>query len=188
MEQGNYRNKKFVLRKIAQIIKTNPLSIESALNHSKVFIENPYDKRELAEKVAHSLVNNLSFQKNIGLVLGANEAGVLDSLTPEDFSNLGGRGRVNAGQQVKDGVVKVVKGASGGKDPISAIVGAVVGLIDAGFSWATAGKRAKIQSEQYKQELIEQLYAEPKTNYLPIYIVGGVLLVGGVVTYFALKE
>jgi hypothetical protein len=97
VEQGNYRNKKFVLRKIAQIIKTNPLSIESALNHSKVFIENPYDKRELAEKVAHSLVNNLSFQKNIGLVLGANEAGVLDSLTPEDFSNLGGRGRVNAG-------------------------------------------------------------------------------------------
>ena len=156
-----------------------------------MFIENPYDKRELAEKVAHSLVNNLSFQKNIGLVLGANEAGVLDSLTPEDFSNLGGRGKVDNKEQAGNTAMIVGSATASGAQSggwVGAIVGAVVGAVNAGFSWGTAGKRAKIESEQYKQELIGELFAEPKTNWMPIYILGGVLLVGGVVTYFALKE
>ena len=191
MEAVKYKNKKYVLKKIAQLIKTNPISISSALKHSKVFIENPYNKRELAEKVAHSLVNNLSFQKNIALVLGAEAVGKLDVLTDEDFSNLGGRGKIDYGEQWKN-TGKVVGGAtvsgaqSGGI--WGAVAGAVIGAVNAGFSWGTAGKRAKIDEEQYRQELIGELFEEPKKNYMPLYIVGGVLLVGGVVTYFALKE
>lgn len=191
MEAGKYQNKKYVLKKIAQLIKTNPLAVSSALTHSKVFIDNPYNKREIAEKVAHSLVNNLWFQKNIGLVLAANEVGKLNSLTPEDFSNLGGRGEIDYGKEAKNTAL-VVGGAtasgaqSGGL--WGAIAGAVIGAVNAGFSWGTAGKRAKIDEEQYKQELIGELFEEPKTNWMPVYIIGGVLLVGGIVTYFALKE
>ena len=191
MEQGKYKNKKYVLRKIAQLIKNNPLSIESALNNSKVFIENPYDKRELAGKVAYSLVNNLLFQKNIGIVLGANEAGILEALSPEDFSNLGGRGRIDYGQQAKEGGMTIASATAAGSQSggwIGAVVGAVIGSVNAGFSWGTAGKRAKIDEEKYRQELIGELFEEPKKNYMPIYIIGGVLLVGGIVTYFALKE
>jgi hypothetical protein len=191
VEAVKYKNKKYVLKKIAQLIKTNPLYIASTLKYSKVFIENPYNKRELAEKVAHSLVNNLSFQKNIALVLGVAEAGKLDVLTDGDFSSLGGRGEVDQKGEWKNtgkviGSATVAGTAQGGW--VGAIVGAVVGAVNAGFSWGTAGKRAKIDEEQYRQELLGELFEEPKKNYLPLYIIGGVLLAGGVVTYFALKE
>lgn len=186
-----YRDKKYVLHKIAQLIKSNPLSISSALNHSKVFIENPYDKRELAEKVAYNIVNNLQFQRNISLVLGANEAGVLETLKDEDYSNLGGRGDINYAEQASEGGKAIASATASGAQSggwVGAIVGAVIGTVTAGFGWGAAGKKAKIDEERYRQELIGELFEEPKTNWMPIYIVGGVLIVGGIVTYFALKE
>jgi hypothetical protein len=114
--------------------------------------------------------------------------GNLISLTETDWSNLGGRGEIDWREESAQSVKKIAKGASGGKDPITIIIGAVVGAIDAGFGWATAGRRAKIDNEKYRQELIGELFEPPKTNWTPIYIVGGVLIVGGIVTYFALRE
>ena len=191
MEQGKYRDKKYALKKIAQLIKSNPRAIASALRHSKVFIENPSDKRELADKVAHSLANNLLFHKNIGLVLGANEAGRLNYLSEQDFSNLGGKGKIDYKGELTHTATTVGEATASGAQSggwVGAIVGAVVGSINAGFSWAKAGKNAKIEEEQYRQELLDELFVEPKRNWTPVWIVGGVLLVGGVVTYFALKE
>lgn len=115
----------------------------------------------------------------------------LISLTETDWSNLGGRGRMDAkGEAQKAGTTIASATAAGTQSGgwIGAIVGAVVGSINAGFGLGTAKKRAKIDEEKYRQELIGELFEEPKTNWTPIYIVGGVLLVGGVVTYFALKE
>ena len=114
--------------------------------------------------------------------------GNLISLTETDWSNLGGRGKIDWRGEAGEGAGKIAKGASSGKEPISVILGAIIGAIDAGFGWAKAGKRAKIDEERHRQELIEEVFEEPKTNWTPIYIVGGVLLVGGIVTYFALKE
>lgn len=188
MERDKYRNKKVVLKTIAQLIKSKPLYVVSALRHSNVFIENPNNKIELAEKVAHSLVNNLQFHKNIGLVIASQEVGKLNLLTDNDFSNLGGKGEIDYKAESIRGGMAIGRGASSGKEPITVIIGAIVGGIDAVFGFARAKKTALSEEEQYRQELIGELFEEQKTNWTPIYIVGGVLLVGGIVTFFALKK
>ena len=93
MEKGKYDDKERILERIAGLIKKHPVSVASALAHSNTFIENPYDKRELADKVAYALVNNRIFQRNIAIVISHDEVGNLDSgfqLTEESFSNIGG--------------------------------------------------------------------------------------------------
>ena len=187
MEQRNYSDKKYALKKIAQLIKSNPLEVENALKHSNVFIEKPLSKRELAEKVAYNLAHNRNFPKNIGLSLYRAE---LSKLNPsERFNNLGGRGEVDFREQASQSAQKIGQGVAGGKDPITMIIGAIAGTIDAAFGIGTAKKRAKADEERYRQELIGELFEEEKkTNWIPIYIVAGVLVVGGIVTYFALKK
>ena len=86
----------------------------------------------------------------------------------------------------------VAKGAASGREPITIIIGAIVGLIDAGFQWGTASKKAKTAEEIAKAKIYADLFSKDKKknkNYwIPIVVVGGVLLVGGIVIYFALKE
>ena len=188
MDLGKYKDKKYVLRKIAQLIKTNPLSISSALENSNIYVKNYNDKIELAEKVAYALANNLQFQRNISIVLGANEAKVLGEITHENFSNLGGRGKVDSAKNAKYTGIKIAKGASGGKEPISIIIGAIIGAVDGAFSWGASKKRAKSDEERYRQELLGELFEEPKKSNMPLYIIGGVLLVGVVVIFFTLKK
>tara|TARA_R110000787_G_scaffold44415_8_gene109029 strand:- start:543 stop:899 length:357 start_codon:yes stop_codon:yes gene_type:complete len=115
----------------------------------------------------------------------------LISLTKTNWSNIGGRGRVDAKEQLGKAGVTIGKATAAGTQSggwIGAIVGAIIGSVDAAFGVGTAKKRAKIEEERYRQELIGELFEEKKTNFTPIYIIGGVLLVGGIVTYFALKE
>lgn len=188
MENGKNRNEKVALRKIGRLIKFHPLYVASALKHSDVFIENPYNKRELVDKVAENLATNRKFIKNIGLVVALNEAGRLNELDQNGFSNIGGRYNVDTGEQLLETGKKIGSGAASGKDPITVIIGAVVGAIDATFSWLGAKKKSEIDKERYKRELISEIYEKPKTNWTPILIVGGVLIVAAVVTFYTLKE
>lgn len=191
MDLGKYKDKKYVLRKIAQLIKTNPLSISSALEHSNIYVENSNNKIELAEKVAYGLANNLQFQRNISIVLGANEAKVLGEITHENFSNIGGKGKVDSAKNAKNTGVKTAKGAASGAKQgniVGAIIGAIIGAVDAGFSWGASKKRAKSDEERYRQELLGELFEEPKKSNMPLYIIGGVLLVGVVVIFFTLDK
>ena len=49
-------------------------------------------------------------------------------------------------------------------------------------------KRAKADEERYRQELLGELFEEPKKSNMPLYIIGGVLLVGVVVIFFTLDK
>lgn len=182
--------KRYALKQIAELIKNGPIYVAGALDHSSVFIENPYDKRELVDKVAYNLVHNPQFQQDINVVLAAKELGRLDILSG-DYSNLGGKGKVDVKGQVKETGKMIGKATQAGTQVggwIGAIVGAVVGVISSSFSWAGAKKRAKIEEEQYKQDLVKEVFEPPKRNWTPILVVGGVLIVAAVVTLYALKE
>jgi len=186
VDYKRYRNKKFVLKQISKLIKSNPKLVAGALERSNISIVNPNDKRELVDKTAYALANSLNFPSNIGKVLALKEA-------EAEYSNLGGKGKVDWKGELANTGKKIGGGAAGGAKSgglVGVIVGAVVGAVDAGFSWARAKKDAKIEEEQFRQELIGDLLGgkKKKTNYLPIYILGGVLIVGGVVTYYALKD
>ena len=186
MDYSKYKNRKFVLKQISKIIQSNPRLVASALERSNISIENPNDKRELVDKTAFVLANSLSFPSNIGKVLAVRE-------TESEYSNLGGKGKVDWKAELGNTGKVIAQGTAGGAKSgglFGAIAGAVVGAVNAGFSWARAGKNAKIEEEQYRQELLNDLFSEKKKkkNYLPIFIIGGVLIVGGVVTYYALKD
>lgn len=186
MEKVGYKNKSFTLKRIAEIIRNNPLEISSALKHSGVFIENPYDKKELASKVAYNLAHNKSFHKDIGLLLAKYESKKI-----ETFNNLGGTDRGNVSEQVIDSSKTIGSAtAAGGKggNIFGAILGFIVGSVDSAFSIGNDKKQSKINEERYKQELISEIFEEDKTNWIPLYIITGVLIVGGIVTYFALKK
>jgi hypothetical protein len=187
--ENSFRQKQsFVLRDIAKLIKSNPTSIAKTLEKSGTFIENPYDKKELADKVAFNIANNKEFQQLIAIEIAK------EIVEKQGFSNLGGKGKIDwskQGQYAGETITKdTVQGASAG--PWGALIGAVVGIIDSGFNLASAKKRALAEEEEYKAELYEELFddkSKKKNKYLvPSLILGGVLIVGGVVTYFALKE
>jgi len=192
VEQRKYSDKKYVLNKIAQIIKTNPLLIASILKDSNVFIENPYDKRELVEKVAYNLAYNVSFPKKIGLVLGNNEVNKeLLKVNDLEFSNLGGYGKVDkkgeAGKFIKTLGSSTASGAQSG-GWVGAIIGAIAGAVDASFGAGSAKKKAKKDEEKYRQELLLEVFEEPKKNWTPIIIVGSVLLISAVVILLVFKN
>jgi len=193
VEKGKYSEKKFVIKKIADLIKKHPDSVASALKHSNVFIENPNDKRELIEKVAYHIVNNNIFKKNISIVIAHGEVGDLAKgikLKSEDFSNLGGgvdKGKVASEAAVTIGQATGAGAQSGGA--WGAIIGAVVGIVNAGFGVGRASKEAKIEELKAKSALFEDVFpTEEKINWTPIIIISGVLIVGGIVTFLALKD
>ena len=180
MEKGNYYRKK-VLHEIARLIKTNPISVAEALKSSGSFIENPYNKRELVDKVAYSIVNNESFRYSIAILIANNSS---------EYLNIGGG--IDAGKEAKYGGSAIAQGISGGTQSggwIGAIVGGVVGAIDAGFHWGTSSKKAKSEEEKAKAILVGELFEEEtQKDIIPVIIIGSVLLVGAVVTFLALKE
>jgi hypothetical protein len=69
-----------------------------------------------------------------------------------------------------------------------AIVGAVGQSISSVFGFATEKQRLKTEQEQSKQKLYEKLLGGKKTNYMPIIVVGGVLIIGAIVLIFTLKQ
>ena len=186
MDYKANHNRKIVLRDISKLIKQSPKLVVSALERSNINIENPNSKRELAEKTAYALANSKSFPSNIDSVLAKKKVF-------SGYSNLGGKGKLDWKGELGNSAGAIGKGVAGGAKSgglFGAIAGAVIGAVDAGFGWAKAGKNAKIEEEQYRQELYNDLFTkkEKKNKYLPIFIIGGVLIVGGIVTYYALKE
>lgn len=81
-----------------------------------------------------------------------------------EYSNLGGKGDIDRKGLALQTGQKVASGASAGKDPITIAIGAIVGAIDAAFTWGAAKKRGEQEEERYKQELIGEIYEKPKTN------------------------
>lgn len=103
------------------------------------------------------------------------------------------KGEIDFGNEtIKTGKTIASSTAGGAKvaGPIGAIIGAVVGAVNSGFSWGKAVNEKKTQDKVFKDELLDDIFTEEKKrkDIVPLIVIGSVLLVGGVVTYFALKE
>ena len=70
---------------------------------------------------------------------------------------------------------------------IIATAGTTIGAI---FKGVQNKNQTKAQKEADKRKLVSSLLEDKpkKTNYLPIVIIGGVLLIGGIVAYVSLKK
>lgn len=69
-------------------------------------------------------------------------------------------------------------------------VGAIITSINTVFQGVQNRNQNKAQKEADKRKLAALLLEDKnkKTNYLPIVIIGGVLLIGGIVAYISLKN
>ena len=185
MAKGKYTTKKDVVRTISKLIEHYPNTIADTLKKSGTFIEKPFTKKELIDKTAHELAHNFMFQQNIAEVIANYE--VLN--TVNSYNNA--TGKVDKGKLLVESGKTVGKSTAGGAQSgglFGAIAGAVVGLVSSGFKWGSAKKEAQISEEEYKQQLYGELFKKKKTNWIPIAIVGSVLIVAGIATYIALKK
>ena len=73
---------------------------------------------------------------------------------------------------------------------VGAIVAGALTSINAIFKGVQDKNKTKAQKEADKKKLLASILEDKpkKTNYLPIILIGGVLLIGGIVAYVSLKE
>lgn len=96
-----------------------------------------------------------------------------------------------ASKQFRSDISKIISNQS--KQSYSnfaaAIVGAVSGAVDSIFGFAKSSKDAKIEEERTKQQMYDKLLTNnEQRNWIPVIVIGGVLLIGGVVAFFALRN
>ena len=95
-------------------------------------------------------------------------------------------------EKFRDNISKFV--IEGNEEESSNFVGAIIAAagttIGAIFSGVQNRNKSKAQKEADKKKLVASLLEDKpkKTNYLPIIIIGGVLLIGGIVAYVSLKQ
>ena len=178
--------KDVVLSEVHKILDKSPEVLIETLNSSGQAVSKNVSKKDLVHLTVENLYENPKFRENISaLIIAGNETNynnadgaVMDKLKAL-FSKGGGGADAGSG----DGSApKVTVGA----DPISAIAGAIGSI----FSFAQSGKDRKAAKESDKRKLQMSLLAEDdkKTNWLPIVLIGGILLIGGAVAYVSLKS
>jgi hypothetical protein len=95
-------------------------------------------------------------------------------------------------EKFRENVSKFV--IEGNEQDSSNFVGAIIATagttIGAIFKGVQNRNKTKAQKEADKKKLLASLLEDKpkKTNYLPIIIISGVLLIGGIVAYVSLKE
>jgi len=177
--------KDVVLSKIYHLIDKEPNELISSLKISGVKISDTASKRELIDKSIDALYSNKLFQREVSKHI---------AVTSPKFSNgsgdlmgklsglFGGGGDSEGGS---GGGGSTTPQVTVGADPISAIAGAIGSI----FSFASAKTNKNAQKDADKNKLIQSLLQdqEKKTNWLPIVIIGGVLLIGGAIAFVTLR-
>jgi hypothetical protein len=176
--------KDVVLSEIHKILDKSPEVLIEALNSSGQAVSKNVSKKDLVHLTVENLYENPKFRDNISaLIIEGNETNynnadgaIMDKL--KGFFSKGGADDSSGGASAP----KVTVGA----DPISAIAGAIGSI----FSFAQSGKDRKAAKESDKRKLQMSLLADDdkKTNWLPIVLIGGILLIGGAVAYVSLKN
>lgn len=152
-----------ILDQIAELIKTDVSAVVDALVKSGVSVPSRYTKIDIIDLVSKSIYSNVEFQKNIALLIQKKTV---------NFSN-------NVGDAPTTG--SKIGSALGGF--FSTSLGSVFEVI------GSVQDRKKAEADA-KASLMEKLFSgddKQKTNYIPIVIIGSVLLLGGIVAVVILK-
>lgn len=180
--------KDVVLSEVHKILDKSPEVLIETLNKSGQAISKNASKKEIVHLTVENLYDNPKFRENISaLIITGNENqynnadGALMGKLQGLFSKVGGGS--TGGSTGGASAPQVTVGA----DPISAIAGAIGSI----FSFAKSKGDAKTAKEADKRKLQMSLLSDDgskKTNWLPIVLIGGILLIGGAVAYVSLKS
>jgi hypothetical protein len=179
--------KDVVLSEVHKILDKSPEILIETLNKSGQAVSKNVSKRDLVHLTVENLYDNADFRNNISaVIIGGNEEGYnnADGALMSKLQGLFSKGgSSDSGASSGGGSAPQV---TVGADPISAIAGAIGSV----FSFAKSKGDAKAQKESDKRKLTMSLLSDDgskKTNWLPIVLIGGILLIGGAVAYVSLK-
>lgn len=156
--------KDIILDQIAELIKTDVSSVVDALVKSGVSMPEKYSKIDVVNAVSKSIYSNTEFQKNIALLIGKKTS---------IFSNDSGADAPTTGSKIGSALGSF----------FNTSLGSVVGVI------GSVQDRKKAEADA-KTSLINKIFGDQqtqKTDYLPIIIIGSVLLIGGIIAVVILK-
>jgi len=178
-----------ILSRLSKLIEKEPKTVIKSLRDSGVKVSDNASKIDLIDKSVEALYDNKRFRVEVSSDLLKSSEQYSNSSGSFDFSSIsnlfgGGDGTDPASIGVDTALKVGGGGASGG------IVGAIAGAVDSIFGTVGKFKDAKNQKEADKRALQLQLLADEKkkTNWLPVIIISGVLLIGGVVAFVSLRN
>jgi hypothetical protein len=201
--------KDILFDELAQLIETQPSVLIGALKESGCKISQGASKKELIDATVDNLSYNPSFRNKIPLLIVANKSGALkkaisqakkegfssaDGKVKDFFGNIWGKVKGTFGGDGGNGNVleNVGEGASEGAGGgiWGVVIGTLGGVTESIFDWKTSQTNQQIANEQAKISLYEKLLggAGGKTNWMPIVVVGGVLIIGAIVVFATLKN
>lgn len=176
--------KELILDKTSELIDNQPKSIIKALKKSNVRVSDNANKMQLIELASKNLYENRIFQKNLAVTIAtdgiaqdseyANSSGFdLNAI----LGSIGGGG----GGAAAGGAAGGAAAGGGGAAGIISSVGDMVGSI---AQFGASKNQLKVEEQRSKAAMYEKVFgAKKKTNWLPIVIIAGVLLIGGVVVW-----
>jgi hypothetical protein len=153
--------REIVISELVESIETQPALVVQALRDSNVHVPQDVTNRQLADKLAYALTYNDEFLSKVPNIIKVHEEG--KKPIREEYAS----------------AVGVITAA------ITAVTTAVAGA----FKQAEKKKDLEAQQEATKQVIYSKLLGEKKkTNWIPILVVSGVLLIGAIVVWRVTKK
>ena len=184
------------LSELATLIKDEPQKIISALKKSDLPVSKNPTRRELTNTLVDGMFQSPQLRNQITNLLAAENAQLkskaLKRYTDTYSGTTGGlSGNPSTSANLQNTANNLLEGGAAGAQaggPVTAVVGVLAGLTESIFDWKASENNAEVESNKYKLEILNKISGGDKKNYVPLIIIGGVLLVGTVVLIFALRK
>jgi hypothetical protein len=169
--------KDILVDEMANIIETNPKEMVKVLRYSNVNVSDTASQRKLVELASYNFYNNPLFQKNLAVNIVKKS-----SAQPSDYASAVGAGAVGAAQTAAGATGGAAAGgATGGW---GSVVGAVGDLFKSISGYGRSKNELKSEEERTKLLMYEKIFGQQQQrNWLPIIVIGGVLLIGAIVVF-----
>ena len=184
-----------ILSEISKILYKNPSILVETLNQSGISTKNSISKTELINSVVEALYSSNDFRNSISYVIVNGNKDKYSNADGEFFNKLkGALGGLGGGGDSSGGATSGGASSGGGLQVQSGgggVVGSVASAIGSIFGTVKSFKDAKNQKEDAKSKLqmsILNADNDKKKSLLPVVLIGGILLIGGIVAYISLKE
>lgn len=154
--------REIVISELVESIETQPALVVQALRDSNVHVPQDVTNRQLADKLSYALTYNDEFLSKVPNLIKVHEEG--KKPIREEYASAVG--------------------------VITAAITAVTTAVGGAFRQAQKKKDLEMQQEATKQVIYQKLLGEDKkkTNWIPILIVGGVLVIGAIVVWRVTKK
>tara|TARA_R100000900_G_scaffold140069_2_gene120160 strand:- start:10515 stop:11141 length:627 start_codon:yes stop_codon:yes gene_type:complete len=180
------------LSELATLIKDEPQKIISALKKSDFSVSKNPTRREITNTLVDGMFQSPELRNKITNLLAKENAQIKSkALRRYTESYSGTNGSSSTGANLQNTANNLLEGGAAGAQaggPVTAVVGVLAGLTESIFDWKASENNAEVESNKYKLEILNKISGGDKKNYVPLIIIGGVLLVGTIVLIFALRK